>query len=488
MRIVEKLSRGIVRAMRSQFKSPREAVRELVDNALDHSLGQRIRVEIEILPDCITVENIGGRGMGLAELAEFVTWGSSSHDSPKDIGMYGQGGKSAISYLGRGFRLWCRRAGSPDVYTLEDDDLLERVEPRDYGELAPLPDALIPQHLKWVPLDKGFVSLEILAPDPELEIDAEEIARDISAVYAPALARRRVRIVVNNCEVRPRDVGLDPDVPRQLISVSATGVTVKGWVGKMGRALNRENPPKPGISLFWRGRRIEEGEWFGANAWGKGSLAAFFGELHVEGWLPNLNKTAFNARGSHEWREVGGEIIGQAKPLLDALREGTDGVRVTARDRSLAQQVRRELDDVLQKLISSTSSYADQAQQLTPGPATSAKGGPHRGATPRQRKASGQPRSERHRVHVPSMPEIVIDAWEGSVRAETREVKGRLVIAVNKMHPAYSAASARFAIAESAICECLRAGGGIPGIDEFVQLSDQALSEWAQLHGGVADV
>jgi hypothetical protein len=79
------------------------------------------------------------------------------------------------------------------------------------------------------------------------------------------------------------------------------------------------------------------------------------------------------------------------------------------------------------------------------------------------------------------MPEIVIDAWEGPSRAETRQDSGRLLIAVNKQHPAYSAASARFAIAEAAIIECLRAGQ-LPGIDEFLGLADEALAEWARLH------
>ncbi|MBC8064292.1 MAG: hypothetical protein H7Y17_05645 [Chlorobia bacterium] len=82
------------------------------------------------------------------------------------------------------------------------------------------------------------------------------------------------------------------------------------------------------------------------------------------------------------------------------------------------------------------------------------------------------------------MPEIVVDTWEGSARAETRELAGRPVIAVNKNHPAYSAANARFAIAEAAIFEAIRAGGGLSDIDEYLSEADQALALWAELQVG----
>lgn len=481
MRIVEKMSRGLVRALRSQFRSPREAVRELLDNAIDNSLGQRVKIDIDVATDTLVITNVGGRGMGPLELAEYVSWGSSIHAASTDIGMYGQGGKSACAYLGRGYRIICRRAGEHDVYSLEDLDILGRSEAMDFGDATPLPVTLVPDELRSVPRRKGFVRLEVVNPDSAHGLTAEDIISDIAAVYGPLIATKRVDVGVNLISVQPRKVELDCAIAKLPIEVVRDGLRIQGWVGKLAKGANRGNPPKPGLSFFWRGRRIEEGQWLSANQYGKGSLAAFYGELVVEGdrWRPNLNKTAFTVMGSTEWRDVGDEIIRQARPVLDLLRSSIEPTRITSRDRLMARQIRGELQQILAKLLSAdiVTIKEERSIQITTGGSTPT--GTRQGT--QGRGGVGRPRPPREKdEQLPRMPEIIIDAWDGPSRAETRESNGRLVIAVNKSHPAYSAANARFAIAESAILECLRAGQ-LPGIDEFLTLADEALADWARL-------
>src|SRR5688500_10432714 len=103
MRIKETIARGILRALRSQFDTPYEALREIIDNALDHRGEERVSIRVTLGEHDLQVENVGGRGMGLHEIADFVAWGASLPRSPGDIGLYGQGGKAASLYLGRGF-------------------------------------------------------------------------------------------------------------------------------------------------------------------------------------------------------------------------------------------------------------------------------------------------------------------------------------------------------------------------------------------------
>lgn len=102
VRIREKLSRRVVRPLMGQFKSVAEAIFELVDNAFDefdgHHGGSSLSINIEVGKRTIVVENEGGKGMGPRELDNWLSWGDSGKMDM--IGEWGQGGKSAMGYLG----------------------------------------------------------------------------------------------------------------------------------------------------------------------------------------------------------------------------------------------------------------------------------------------------------------------------------------------------------------------------------------------------
>lgn len=488
MRIVETFSRGLLRALKSQFRSAPQALRELIDNALDQSQGQRIEIEVIVSDDLIVVQNIGGRGMGIGDLQQYVAWGVPATRAEGDIGSYSQGGKSAIAYFGNAFRLYCRRAGTSDAYCLEDHKLFASLEPRDYGELYPLAPDLIPGHLRRVDKKRGYVRIEITDVDKSLALDVDRIRRDFSAVYGRLLRKGRMTINVNGTVVESREVVLDHSVEPVAIVVDRDGLHIEGFAAKLARDANRSNMPKPGLSLYWRGRRIEENQWFGSSGYGKGSLAAFYGEIEIEGWFPNLNKSAFVEEGSAQWIEIGEEIMRQAKPVLDALRSGSDPTQVTARDRRIAKQVRKELTSVMelllgQKVLEVEEHVVKRLRVVKEGPqrervaTRSGKGAP----TPKHVEEGEDEKRVTKDVIVPDMPEIVMSVWDAPVRAETREHNGRMAIHINKAHPAFGVANARFAIAESAICELLRMGGGMEGIDDYVGQLDEVLATWASV-------
>jgi hypothetical protein len=75
--IKEKLTRKILRPLMSQFSSLPEALLELVDNIFDefdgiHG-GSKLDIDVVITKHSVTVENIGGKGMGQTELSKWLS-------------------------------------------------------------------------------------------------------------------------------------------------------------------------------------------------------------------------------------------------------------------------------------------------------------------------------------------------------------------------------------------------------------------------------
>lgn len=482
MRIKEQIGRRILQAIRTQFRSPYEAVHELIDNALDHTFGQTVSIDIWLGPKSLVIQNVGGRGMGLRELQQFVSWGADNDHDKDDRGMYGQGGKGAICYLGKGFKLWCRHFGSDDVYSLFDEDILGRETCADYGDVTSLPEAMIPTEINSVPRGRGFVRIEIVGFDPAMALTANGLRSDLELSYRPILRSGRVNLLVNNHVVEAGEVKLSPDVTQQGIEVEIDGIRAIGWAAKADRSANKPNPIKPGFTLYWRGRRVMDGVWFGLNSYSKGSLAAFYGELEISGVTPNLNKTGFNETRDIVWERLGDQVLEQASPVLEALRGSGSLNSVNARDQRLAKLVQQELQEVLRSLSTET----DVPIELRKKRSSKAGDGESRNQSSDASPSKRKPRTKVGVGEQNRLPTIIVDSWDQPVRAETRFDRSGTVIAINKNHPAYSAASAKFAIAEGVVIECLRSGDLI-GIDDFITKADEVLAAWASSHEGESD-
>lgn len=485
--ITERISRGIIRALRTQFGSCHEALCELVDNALNYRGQHGVDIRVDIADDFIAIENIGGRGMGLREIQDFLIWGGGeSHDS-SEISCYNQGGKAAIAYLGDSYVLLAKRAGSTEWRRLDDRGFGSRTESKDYGQLEPLDLSEIPTHLHHVSPDEGAVRIEITDLDRTRRIVPEALLRSLADTYARLLSSGDLRLWLNGFEVKPSEPVLDEGVERAEIEFQEGSVTVRGWCGKLCRSSVAKQP-RPGFRLFAKGRLIREGEWLGANGYAKGSLASFYGELELTGVTPNLNKTDLSERGTHLWERLCQSVLDQAQPVLSQLRGSGDPARVTDRDRRLARQVRRELEAALQDLLGSRTQTITETvfkrKTITSGPGETRVAG-----APGGRRVGGPGRilerdvveETTRTVEIPALPEIRIDSWEGSARAETRHEGPVPIIYVNKSHPGFAAASAKYFIAESAILEALRAGKSHGwDIDAFCDNADEALATWAR--------
>ena len=481
MHLVESLSRGFVPSLSSVFKSANHAIKELVDNAVNYRSDSRLEITIDITPDFIRVQNVGGRGMSVEHLSNFICWGSGEDHEIHEISQYRVGGKAAINYLGEGFRLWSRMTGREHHWHLNDPDFSSRTYLKDYGSVSPAELSDVPKELRAVPMQHGYVRLEVVNPFSKLRLDSENLARDLGNTYKPLIEGGEVRIKVNGNLAIPSDPVLDEDLPKVNISVNLEGITVTGWVGKLSRGPRQ---PKPGLTLFSKGRKILDSEWFSQNPYSKGSLSSFYGELILTGTTLNVDKSDFVDRGTSLWSELGREILNQAAPILNELRGQGNSVRITDRDRRLAKRVRQELEKLLEEDSGEgeeTITVEEVVERVVKKPVTvrinSTNEGPGSGRSITRTNISVRYETIKKDILVGGFPEVVIEAWDSPSRSTMRVEGARRQIVVNKSHPAYSMANARFVIAECVLAEVL--GSRLHETSEYRSEVDQLLATWA---------
>lgn len=482
MRLVESLSRGFVPSLSSVFKSANHAIKELVDNAVNYrSSESMLDISIEIAPTFIRVQNIGGRGMSVEHIANFICWGAGEDHAEHEISQYRVGGKAAINYLGEGFRLWCRMTGSDNHWHLNDPDFSCRTYLKDYGAVTPAAHSDIPRELRGISQQHGYVRLEVVNPYPKLRLDPENLARDLGNTYKPLIQSMEVRIKVNGIVALPSPPLLDEDLPKVNIEVRVGGITAKGWVGKLTRGPRQ---PKPGLALYSKGRLILSGEWFSQNPFAKGALSSFYGELILTGATLNVDKSDYVDRGTTLWAEVGKEILNQAAPILNELRGQGESVRVTDRDRRLAKRIRKELEQLLEEDSGEgeeTITVEEVVERKFREPSTvrerTKNEGLGSGRTVTRTRVSVRYETIKKDILVGGFPEVLVEAWDSPARSTTRLEGSRRQIVVNKSHPAYSMANARFVIAECVLAEVL--GNKIHETSEYRVEIDQLLATWA---------
>ncbi len=347
--------------------------------------------------------------------------------------------------------------------------------------MSPASTRDIPKELQRIDLEHGYVRLEIVNPYAKLRLDAEHLARDLGNTYKPLIENGEVRIMVNGQLATPSEPVLDDDLPIVEIAVNLGGIQATGWVGKMTRAPKQ---PKPGLTLYSKGRLILAGEWFSQNPFAKGSLSSFYGELVLVGATLNVDKSDFVDRGTTLWIELGKEILNQAAPILNELRGKGDSVRITDRDRRLAKRVRKELEQLLEEDSGEgeeTITVEEMIERKVKEPVTvrerTTNEGGGSGRTITRTRVSVRYETIRKDILVGGFPEVVIEAWDSPARSTMRLEGSRRQIVVNKSHPAYSMANARFVIAECVLAEVL--GNKLHETSEYRSEIDQLLATWA---------
>jgi len=336
----ERIDPRLTAALFSNYRTPIDAVLELVDNAVDSRVPDRqLEVDVAIRPGTLTLTVVGGEGMGPRELErEYLRWGGSRKRAGERIGRYGQGGKAAIGHLGARFTIVASRAGDEHAYGFADASYRDRSRLRTY-ELAERPKPVGPA--------LGYVRIEIGEVDKR--IDERKLRARLAEVYRPLLAEERLLLRLNRAPVAPMTWSVEE---RGAISVRAAGRLVRGWWGLLPEVgPGALQSVEPGIRLYHLGRLVGAPEWFGHPGPAQHpALNRLVGEVELPHVPVTMNKSDVE-RGSKEWAAVETRLHAVLAPVVRRLmREEATSVDPAAL--RTADQVRRILARALRLLES----------------------------------------------------------------------------------------------------------------------------------------
>ncbi len=500
----EIVSRGAAVTLMYNFTSVADALKELVDNAVNYRWGQSLAVEISSSPNEIVVESDGGRGMGAEEISTWLNWGDGDDHQPEDLSRYGQGGKAACGYLGRAVRIWAKKFDSSDVWYFEDENWAKRATPKDFGVPSPLREDQYPPTLKGLDPSRGHVRIQVSGLDPSRNRNVEVLRRAVASTYRCLLIDHQIVVKIQGNEVKPLAIPLATgDATVKIPTIRLGSRTVSGWAGRM-RLQDVDAPIKSGLRLIHSGRLIRDGEWFGYNYQGKGSLNSLIGELHLTRFTPLPNKTDFVERGDEVWDELGERITALLQPLITELRAGSPETKVTKREKELAQEVADELGRVLASWNNPTAPGVDGSEE--PDASNVGPGGRKRPQARHRRPAVINPRGPLESPPTPrtvppddpvgklirvleritggsTKPPLRVRPWDPAERS-ARGVDGKW-LDINKNYPLYkSLGGAKAYIAETAILEiCKPAEGEVLTASQYIDNTALLLLKWAQEAG-----
>jgi hypothetical protein len=333
----ERIDPRLTAALFSNYRTPIDALLELVDNAVDsRSPGRPLEVDLSIRPGSVTLTVVGGSGMGPRELErEYLRWGGSRKRAGERIGRYGQGGKAAIGHLGGRFSISASRAGDDAAVSFVDEDYRDRSKLRIYD---------LSEIRKPVDRELGYVRIEIGAVDRKLEV--RRVRARLSDVYRPLLVAGEVVMRIDRAPLAPSEW---PVEERHDFTVRAGGRLVSGWHGLLG-----DPPPasiEAGIRLYHLGRLVGAPEWFGhAGPAVHPGLNRLIGEIELPHVSVTLNKSDVE-RGSPEWEAVEARMHRLLAPVIRRLTR-EEAVAASPQALRTAEQVRRILARALRMLES----------------------------------------------------------------------------------------------------------------------------------------
>jgi len=447
----ERIDPRLTAALFANYRTPVDAILELVDNAVDSRIdGQALEVDLVLRPGTVSLTVIGGTGMGPRELErEYLRWGGSSKRAGERIGRFGQGGKAAIGHLGARFAIAASLPGEPRAHGFVDEAYRDRTRLRTYE---------LHERAKPVPAELGYVRIEIGEVDRKL--DARRVRARVGDVYRPLLASGEVVVRVDRAPVVPADW---PVGERHDFTVRAGGRLVHGWHGLLA------DPPtaaiEAGIRLYHLGRLVGAPEWFGHPGPAvHPALNRLIGEVELPHVAVTLNKSDVE-RGTPGWLAVEERLHRLLGPVIRRLTR-EEAAAASPQALRTADQVRRILARALRLLESgklfeseagSGPGSGDRGQLTLESYASQAEEGSHDGAvdTPDEPEAD-EPEADATpggRPDQPSAPpvrsggpgrggragvgEVVIRALDPRLRSAMVVEDGVRRVVINSRYPLY---------------------------------------------------
>jgi hypothetical protein len=438
----ERIDPRLTAALFSNYRSPIDAVLELVDNAVDSRVeGRPLELDLAVHPGRLVLTAVGGGGMSPAAIErDYLRWGASPKKAGDRIGRFGQGGKAAIGHLGNRFEIVASAAGDDHAYGFEDPAYRDRARLRTY-ELNP--------RKKPVEPGLGYVRIEI--GEMDRAVDARRLRDRLAEVYRPLLETGTARMTVNRGPVVPRPWNL---AERHEVAVRAGGRIVRGWWGLM------PDPPPPGapeggIRLYHLGRLVGPPEWFGhPTPAAHAALNRLVGAVELPHVPVTMNKADVD-RGSAAWAAVEARLHALlAPPVRRLTREPASNV--TPEAMRTADQVRRILAKALRlleegRLFESEVPAGGEgpggqlALEGVRGPAGEAAAGPESPPTD-DAVAAGEPQPRLPRADAAGgsgtarrrgAAEVVVRRLDPRLRSALVEEDGIRRVVINSAYPLY---------------------------------------------------
>lgn len=459
-RITETIGRQALIATASNYRSVSEAIMELADNPFDYRRGRHLTITIDVdrSRDFVRVTDMGGEGMNDETLRDWIQWGEGHLHHDHDIGQYHVGGKSAAIYLAESLEVVCRKSGTDQVWRFRDPDWGSRTEPltTEVTAVSRLPLTLQQSSL---PVKSGFVQITLRNLKPH-RYEVEILKRRLADTYRSLIQDSQCTIRVNDEKLVVEEMPWSSTIEKIAFGPITldNGVRVDGVVGGIDRdrlPTGRGYRFQHGIRTEYNGRKITDGEEFGHNLSGRGSLMRLYGDVSIRsGELrPNQLKNGW-PYDSDDWQVLEATMHNLMGPVVQQLNEAANAKPVTRQERKRANNARRRVERAFKKLrqLNALTQKGRIPQVVGPGGRQS----PRATSPQRQQSDSARNRGEvTHRTPPPSdavgqllrrlggLPQIRLDGLgDQSPRTAWRQEENAKVVVINTDYPLYQSLGA----------------------------------------------
>lgn len=432
--IEEEFSSRAVEAFMSNYRDAQQAFLELIDNAIDNRIdGRPLVVRVRASHEELVIHNQGGYGLDIDGLRNFFKWGHS--DKISSIGLYGVGGKGAMGFLGRSMEVVCSANGSGTEYKVSDPSW----ETRQEGETKKFTPEVKKSHT-----EEGYFRVKVT--NLKKEVNAHSLAIKLGDIYRPLLLRGQVKIILNQKEIKPAEIKyVEDDVlikPSNLLVETRFGESFDVKVG----VLEKGQKVKPGIRCYYRGRLIEDEQFFGHPTPALMPQASrLIGEANIDFAPVTPNKSSF-IHGSAQWEHVSSRMNEVLKPWIAVLAniKAEESTRIENYERERANKAKRVMEHIFATtgLVVKLDMPGEAKGHRAPGPKVkgitvptkpSGSSGPKEGQTAPVLDANVSTMKRWGALH----------KWEiGSMgsdgrRSEIIDVNGQKILKINSEHPLY---------------------------------------------------
>lgn len=291
-------------------------------------------------------------------IKNFFVWGYSDK-TKKDIGFYGVGGKSAMGYLGRGMEVRCSPKESDEEYFVSDPNWESRPE----GELKKFQ-----AEVRRSQIPDGYFQAKVT--NLKREVNAQALGAKLADIYRPLLLDGSVIISVNGRKIEPLQIVYAEDEPNLQPQTLRVQTRFGDWVELKVGVLAENQRIKPGVRCYYRGRLIEDEQFFGHPSPAQMPQASrLIGEANLDFVPVTPNKSNFirsSVQYEHASKRTHEVLIPWFQKLLKLRMEQKSQVENFEKD--LAKKAKRVLEHVFATtgLVTKSMLHGESSGRLPP--------------------------------------------------------------------------------------------------------------------------